>query len=60
MTNNFPCKCGHPKDQHIEELTWGTWEMYCSVSFGSEVAHVCTFKPDNLKYLEDKFEENAK
>lgn len=55
--NNYPCICGHTKYEHgrlsyiigcAAYITAGHW-CYCNI-----------FKQDNLKYLEDKYDENIK
>jgi hypothetical protein len=56
--DNFPCTCGHPKDQHRTNYDWGTSQDACLISNESPEWHVCVYKPDNLVYLEQKYESS--
>lgn len=55
--DDFTCMCGHRKDSHGTSLNLGP---YCDVCW--EDKHVSTknsyhkFKPDNLLYLERKYD----
>jgi hypothetical protein len=47
MTKDFPCKCGHTREEHYlkENACW-----YCAI-----ISEWCDkFVGDNLKYLENK------
>ena len=51
MQIDFPCKCGCSKDEHLER-NMGICSNHCYIS-----KYFCQkFVPDNLKYLERKYE----
>jgi len=61
MNINFPCKCGHPKRDHVKDhVTYkNNWvpKGYCFTCSWNCInlmpCHVCvSFVPDNLRYLE--------
>lgn len=59
MKDNFPCKCGHFKSQHgfmINDPVCGDCmnNVKKNIKLGMIFAH--EYKPDNLKYLEEKYE----
>ena len=59
--NNYPCLwCGHPKDQHRSAWDWTDGDDACMISNNDPLFHYCSFKPDNLKYLEKQYEYHNK
>lgn len=58
MKEDFPCECGHSFKKHYIELITDTvhkfpWTSdYCRSCHKKNRWH--TFKPDNLRYLENK------
>lgn len=53
--DNFPCICGHTYTQH----DWQGWNNICWADSGIDVSCFCKkYVPDNLKYLEAKYEQN--
>lgn len=64
MENNFPCECGHSKDDHVgfyikadkyhcpkEIGKFGWLTFYCECK---------NYKPSNLKYLEKLYDSKIK
>jgi hypothetical protein len=61
VEDNYPCvHCGHPKNMHRAEWAWIDGAAACMISNDSPEYHLCTFKPDNLRFLEEKYEHNFK
>ena len=57
MERDFPCKCGHWKENHKDLGSTGfyTYEM-CIACYSLEPSGKCSgFIPDNLIYLERKY-----
>jgi hypothetical protein len=52
MNENFPCRCGHDKRVHQNNPHIYCW--YCGVAGTWENCNA-GFVPDNLKYLEEKY-----
>lgn len=56
MSSNYPCKCGHPKDEHIRHSPDHYGQVCvdcmnsCDIYIMSNQFH--NFEGDNLKYLE--------
>lgn len=58
MDTDYPCKCGHKKEKHSAQAD------YCFPCFEEKIndmvglkdtSWVHNFIPDNLKYLEEKY-----
>lgn len=70
MNRDFPCDCKHYKKQHIKGIKLGysnttvSDKLICNVWDTNRLGIKnckCTcfsFRPDNLKYLEQKYKEN--
>jgi hypothetical protein len=59
--NNFTCTCGHLKSDHRTNVCLGCWldpNHHKYFSKRARAAH--EFKLDNLKYLEQRYEETIK
>jgi hypothetical protein len=55
MNVDFPCKCGLPLAIHSK---FGSTILYSKEEDGILYDYVCEkFKPDNLKYLEQLYEQ---
>lgn len=64
IPNNYPCICGHDKEAHLYTGIWYRGCQRCvwlaDEHLGLEIRDFHVFKPDNLKYLELKFEESIR
>lgn len=60
MKNNYPCRCGHPKNMHVKEWDWADGASACFVSENSPDYHLCSYIPDNLLYLEAEYGSHNK
>lgn len=49
---DFPCICGHLRNQHVSHVLGPRFKGICYESVVSETFHLCDYVPDNLKYLE--------
>jgi hypothetical protein len=49
---DYPCICGHSKINHNYIVTYPNRQIWCGVSW----CECYGFKPDNLKYLENKLD----
>jgi hypothetical protein len=56
MENDI-CKCGHEKKFHYIEYWYGGGSDNICCRDG-KIYHLCNFKFDNLKYLEQLYENN--
>ena len=55
MENSYPCECGHPKNMHKDAWAWLDGAAACMISNESPEYHLCVYRPDNLKFLEEKY-----
>lgn len=62
MENSYPCVCGHSKNLHYDnDFVSGCAKRIGWGIRGTRWVDDCReFKPDNLKYLEQKYDKRAK
>lgn len=59
QVNNFPCVCGHYYTEHAVSDFW-KYEKFClecgmdDIDKNSKTVTCPEYKPDNLKYLENR------
>jgi len=59
LCGSYPClNCGHPKNQHIEAWAWVDGMDSCMIGPKEPLFHYCTYKADNLSYLEQEYERH--
>lgn len=61
--NNVPCTCGHSRKVHKLVTYAAEGHLICMCKGNSTLVDDCRcyeYKPDNLKYLEDRYETNYK
>jgi hypothetical protein len=57
--NDFPCTCGHDKNEHRLDFPKGS--QGCTIYLEKYIWCGCyNYVPDNLKYLEQKYEKRLK
>lgn len=55
LKNNFPCICGHSKRDHLYQT--GICNFSNIALRGNLICKCLKFKPNNLRYLEQKSQE---
>jgi hypothetical protein len=60
ILNNIPCHCEHLESEHYNIYDAPKLCEKCFYGYPNSTQWQHIYKPDNLKYLENKYEENSK